>query len=383
MKKFLPFLLLGVATIFLLEGCSSGKKAMQQGDYYNSVLLSINRLRSNPTHKKSQETLREAYPLAVKVLEMEASNQMASNSPTKWKSTVVAYERINHLHDEILRAPGAMKVISNPKNMSNQLADARQKAAEESYNLGVTALMGPSREDAKRAYFHFEDANRFVPNYREVRDMLEESMFKATLKVVVEQIPVPTRYKLTGDFFQDKVEEYLRTNFRSNMFVRFYTPAEAQSENLPYVDQILRIQFDDFMIGQTNVLQREENVQKDSVEVGEVTMEDGTKRKVFGTVKAKMITYKKQVVSNGLLSMMIVDARSNAVVSTEKFNGEFIWISEWGNFQGDERALTDAQKRIAGSREVPPPDPQILFMEVTRPIYNNLTTRLSNFYRRY
>ena len=38
-------------SIFVLSGCSSGKQALERGDYYESVLKSISRLRKNSDHK--------------------------------------------------------------------------------------------------------------------------------------------------------------------------------------------------------------------------------------------------------------------------------------------------------------------------------------------
>jgi len=53
-------------SLLLLFGCSSGKKLLESGDYYQSVLQSVERLRKNPDHRKSSETLNSAYPLALK-----------------------------------------------------------------------------------------------------------------------------------------------------------------------------------------------------------------------------------------------------------------------------------------------------------------------------
>ena len=165
--------------------------------------------------------------------------------------------------------------------------------------------------------------------------------------------------------------------------MRFYTPQEAEAENLPYVDQYLRIQFDDFVVGETHVLQNVETVSKDSVVVGTVTMEDGSKMNVYNTVKAKITTWKKELRSRGLLSFQVYDASSNALVTHQKFDGEFVWWTQWGNFNGDERALSAEQIRICQTVEANPPGPQDLFLEFTRPIYNQLVPALDNFYRRY
>jgi hypothetical protein len=199
---------------------------------------------------------------------------------------------------------------------------------------------------------------------------------------VVEQVAVPARYSLSGDFFQDKVEEYLHQNYPDRGFIKFYTPEEAKNVNLPKVDQYLRIQFDDFSVGNTTINEKEETVKRDSVKVGEAKI-DGKTVPVYNTVSAKLITTRKEVVSRGLLSMIVVDGKSNGVLTHKKFNGEYSWVSTWGRFNGDERALTDQQLSMCKRREQQPPVTQDLFLEFTKPIYNQLIPALQGFYRNY
>ncbi len=379
MKKLYVFL----AVLIFCGACSSGKKAYESGNYYEAVMQAVQRLRQNPNHNKSQETLRVSYPLAVETLEQEARNRLASNAPFKYKSVLRSYQAINSMNEQIRRAPGALAVISNPVNYAGKIPEMKQLAAEESYAAGLDALARDTREDAKNAYMLFRDTQEFIPGYKDVVNKLDESLFKATLKVVVDQIPVPTIYNISANFFQDKVEEYLHTQYQSNPFVRFYTAEEAEQAKLPYVDHYLRIMFDDFTVGETHTEKRIETFNKDSVVVGEVAMEDGTKQKVYNTVTAKMTTWHKEVISRGLVRMEVFDAQSNAVLSHNKFPGEFVWYSEWGNFNGDERALTSHQLQICQLNEVPPPPPQDLFIEFTRPIYNQLVPAINNFYRNF
>src|SRR5690606_36997512 len=108
------------------------------------------------------------------------------------------------------------------------------------------------------------------------------------------------------------IEEYLHTQFRSSEFVKFYTQREADAERLPYVDHYLRLQFDDFVVGETHVTKIIETVTRDSVVVGTVKLEDGTKANVYNTVSAKVIIFRKEVISRGLFSMQIFDAHTNA-----------------------------------------------------------------------
>jgi len=371
-----------LASLIILS-CSSGKKSFEQGNYYESVLQSVNRLRKNPDQKKARRTLADSYPLAVDGFESDIRNKLASNDPYKWTGVVSSYSKLNQMYDEIRRSPGALAVIPNPTSYFNELGETKQNAAGEQYNAGMEALKINTRESAKTAYYNFQKANDFSPGYLDVYDKIDESKYQATLKVVVDQIPAISRYSVSAAFFRDNVESFLRTDIR-NEFVRFYSFEEAEQENLNPPDQILRLYFDDFVVGETHTLRNEKEVtSKDSVKVGEVELEDGTKIDVYNTVTAKLITYQKKVISKGRLAMEIFDGYSNGILSSQKITGEFIWYSEWGSFNGDERALTNEQLRITKSEETPPPPPADMFIEFTRPIYDQLTNRLGNYYRQF
>ncbi len=188
-------------TVFIVLACSSGKKAYERGDYYGAVMKSVNRLKSNPDHSKSMETLKSAYPLAVDYYKTQANNEIASNSPYKWKNAIQSYTTINQLYEAIRQCPGCMKAVKDPVNYYNEIGPLKEKAAEESYNAGIASLMKGDRNEAKKAYFNFADAQAFVPGYKDAVEYLEKAKDVATLKVIVEQIPVPARYNLSGGFF--------------------------------------------------------------------------------------------------------------------------------------------------------------------------------------
>lgn len=374
--------LLIFAFILIVSACSSGKKAYERGDYYSAVSKAVNRLRQNPDHRKSGDILKEAYPLALSYYESQAKNEIASNSNFKWKNAIQSYNQLNQLYEQIRQCPGCLAAVPNPRNYYAEIGPLKEKAAEESYGAGINALMKGTRNDAKQAYHNFADAQAFVPGYKDVIAYLEKAKEEATLKVILEQIPVPARYNLSGGFFQDRVEEYLHTNYTDMSFIRFYTPQEAQSVQLQQPDQIVRIQFDDFSVGNTTLKEREEEVSKDSVKVGEVKME-GKTVPVYNTVKAKLITTRKEVLSTGLLSMVVVDAKTNGVLSHKKFSGEYLWVNSWARFNGDERALTTPQLQLCKQKEIQPPGAQDLFLEFSKPIYNQLIPALRSFYQNF
>ena len=376
------FYSLSLFLVLVIAGCTSGKKAYERGDYYEAVMQSIGRLRQNPDHSKSKETLKSGYPMAVEWLETDAKNQIASNSNNKWKNALASYEKINNMYEAIRQAPGALKVVPNPKNYYAEIGPLKEKAADELYTAGINSLMKGTRDEAKRAYFQFKEVQAYVPGYKDVVEYLDKSKFEATTFVVLEQVAVPARYNLSGGFFQDKVEEYLNRNYTQEGFVQFFTPQAAQSIQLPRTDQVMRLQFDDFSVGNTLINEKEETVKKDSVKVGEAKV-DGKTVPVYNTVSAKLITVRKEVVSEGLLSMIVVDAKTGGVLTHRKLPGRYVWFTTWGKFNGDERALSQQQIEMCNRREVQPPDPQALFLSFASPIYDQLIPSIRSFYQNY
>jgi hypothetical protein len=254
-----------IAVLFVM-GCSSGQKAYQQGNYYEAVITSVNHLKRNNDHKKSIETLRQAYPMSVLYFEDKVSSAIASPAEFKWASVVQSYVTLNTMYEEIRRCPGALAVIPNPTNYTTKLAEARNNAAEEQYVAGRNAMAMGTREKAKIAYGHFKSCGDYVQNYKDSQQKMEEALWAATVKVIVEPIPVTKRFGVSAEFFDSRVSEYLHSA-SINQFVRFYSPEEAKKLKIT-PDQIVKVEFDEFVVGHVTMHEKEIPVQKDSIEVG-------------------------------------------------------------------------------------------------------------------
>jgi hypothetical protein len=81
--------------------------------------------------------------------------------------------------------------------------------------------------------------------------------------------------------------------------------------------------------------------------------------------------------------MVILDAKNSGILKSQKFQGNYVWANNWAVFNGDERALTTDQLNMCKQRELMPPAPQDLFVQFTRPIYDQLTYNVRTFYQNY
>jgi hypothetical protein len=381
-EKTMQRLLTPIIICLLLLSCSSGKKAFERGDYYNATLQAVNRLRSNPNSDKALQAVKDSYPMALTYFQGKIDYTLTTNNPFKYSEVADYYEKMNQLSDEISRCPAALNLFPKVTYYTNQLDQIRKLAAEEQYSAGLENEKINTRLSWKDAYLNFQQTDRFAPGYKDVKRRLDDAKYNATLKVVVEKIPVPRAYQLTSDFFLQQIIENLM-RYRPNEFVAYYSPESADKAGIKNPDQLLKMSFDDFVIGQAYDKEIVRQVSRDSVEVGTVTLSDGKKMKAYNTVRAKLRINHRELISNGILDVTIVDLAKNTVVSQRKFPGQFIWSIEWGSFNGDERALNDKEYAICKRKPSPPPGPQDLFIEFTKPIFKQVTPFLKSFYQQF
>ena len=382
MKKYFTHFFCFSILLSLLFSCKSAEKSLKKGDFDDSVIRAAEKLKSNPDHSSSTDILKQAYPLAFEQHLADIRKNKESDNLFKWEAELQSYEKLNRLFQVIDQCGSCAKIIT-AQNFAQEEKLARHNAANVRYKEGQTLLAIGDRESARKAYEHFEVVIRILPNFNDVEKKLDLAYEIASFKVVVEQVLVTSRtYQLSNEYFQERVNEYLQTNKRLNKFVRFYMPEEAVNLKIQ-PDHIIKLQFDDFVVGNTLVEKNTEVViSKDSVKIGEKQV-GRSKTPIYDKVTAKFTQSRKTVLSAGLLDMQIMDFKTKRVVTQEKFNGEYNWMCEWAHFNGDERALTPAQLRKCKSQELLPPAPQQLFIEFSKPIYERLTSKLQNYYAKY
>ncbi|WP_159468139.1 hypothetical protein [Dyadobacter sp. 3J3] len=381
MKKLSTILILLVFYIFA-GGCHSAKKSLKRGDYDDSVFRAADKLKNTPTHSSSLEILKQAFPSAVKQHLDDISSAETLPDIQRWEQLLSSYQILNKLYEAVKPCNTCMQAVS-AKSYYEEERNSRQKTLETHYSEGLKLLSLGSRENARLAYEQFERVYELLPNYNNVQQKLDQAYNIASFKVVVEQVLVTSKaYQLSNAYFQDQINQFLKTNRRLNKYVQFYTPEEATNGKLK-PDHVITLQFDDFVVGQTLIEKNTETVfSKDSVKIGEKTV-NRKKIEFYDKVKASLTKNRKTVHSSGVLDMRIMEFDTRKLANQEKFGGEYNWVCEWASYNGDERALTNAQLKMCKSQELLPPDPQQLFVEFSKPIYDRLTDRLRRYYAKY
>ncbi len=376
MKTLFKFRYFVFLSLFVMS-CSSGKNALQKGDYDESIIKAVQRLRKSPQNKEAIQVLSDAYRLSLTNHLRKIESAKQSLDPFKWESVIASYQTLNNLSDEIFTCASCVTELGPVKRFNQELLEAQIQAAQARLSMGKEALRTGDKLLAREAYRHFERALYFQPQLREAQEGLNQAYQAALIRIVIEPAVVrSSRYELSNAYFQEQITNWMKT-YQENKFIRFYTQAEAAESRL-VPDQVLNLEFLDFMVGQTYVKEKVEKVERDSVKIGE-TRANGP---IYGKVNATLSTFTKQVSSTGLLELKITDWESGKLLKTKRIGGSFVWEDQWANYKGDERALSKFQLSLVKKKERRPPPAADLFVEFTKPIYTQLVSEISTFYRR-
>lgn len=380
MKKQLQLFIIAVIAL-TISACSTGYSTYKHGDYYKACLEAIDRLRSRPGNNKAQFVLTKSYPLAKKTAEREIENAKVANNADMYDVLVYQYERMNSLAQSIYACPKALELIPQPTEYIAELSAAKQDAAEQAFQMGIKYLEANTLEQARFAFQYFNKCNEYVNGYKDVLTKIEQARYFATLRVVVQKPVTSNRYQYSADFFYNNLLSEMN-QVTKNRFVRFYSADEASGENMNNPHQYIILNFEDFSIGEVRDITNSTDMKRDSVVVGTVKV-DGKTYNSYNTAKAKFTSIRREISSRGLLSLRIIDAQNNREVQYKNFSGEYVWYTTWGSFQGDDRALSQQQKRQCEQRPQTPPANQDLFVEFTKPIYSQAVSYIKTAYSKY
>jgi hypothetical protein len=372
-----PGLFVAAILLFLIPSCKSGEKLYNKGRYDDAVAAFVKKLQKKPGDAIALNLLPKAYEQSKAAHEDKVNGYLASDNPLKWEYVRNEYRSLQHLYDIIHASPAAQKVVQ-PRDYRSAITGAQENAAEVRYERGMELLNRGDKPGARDAYNEFAATLKLVNNYRDAKQKMDEAYQQGMVNVMISQIAVRSPYfQFSADQFRDALVRNLQQR-NINFFVKFSDEKLARNDQ-PAPDQYLEMQFYDFEVGQTYIDRSSRDVSRE-IEDRPLKDTSGKEIKRYTTVKATIYVVKKTVVSRGLLDYRITDVANNQVLRQNRIPGSYTWVNQVGTFKGDERALSDEDKRLIGGVDAAPPPPQELFMLFTRPIYDQLAGQLQDFY---
>lgn len=355
---------------------------MKKGNNYEAVTKALDRLQKKSSDDKAQDVLTSAYPIFVTESEQKLNTFRNSRNPLKWERVQEQYLRLDKIYKRIQLIPVATSLLPEAKSYSREIRDTEEKIVEARYALGREELKNEDRIGAIEAHKHFSYILSKRNNYKDTKTLLKKAEEIATIIVGLYPIPMDhLGYKLSADFFETQLYDYV-DKYNWNQFIQFVLPSNTRFDKIPK-DHVVEIRFDAFTIGNSHVKETIYNRQQDSVITKEIVVGDSTVI-AYLDAEAEVHCFSKEISSSGILDIKIIDTFNGSIITNEKFEGTHLYLSNWGTYSGQKEALTEEDEEcLRNRREVQDPSSQILFTEMTVPLFDQVTDFLRNFYQRY
>lgn len=369
-----------IAVSILLLSCKSAQKLYQKGNYDEAVELAAKKLSKKPNDASMLETLQSAYRFAVDDHEASIRNHSHSTDELRSEYILSEYLSLQRLYDAIRRSPSVYDIVQ-PTDYSAYITTYKDEAANARVERGMYLMENNTKKSYKDAWYEFQQALSLKPGDISIREKMDDAYANAVTNVII--LPL-TRYgyqysSYTFDMnnFNYNLLQYLGSNNNSR-FVRYYTPEQAERE--VRTDNVVEMRFSDVNIGRYRDQRNTREVSRQIVGKETVYSKDSVVKEYI-TVKAKITTTTRTIQADGLLQATVRDFDKRFIWS-DTYRGDYNWSANFSSFTGDERALSDEDKKMVNQREQWPPSNDEIIRIIMSEIRSKTECGVSSYFNR-
>lgn len=367
-----------ITVLFLVLSSCVGRKQIEKqlntGNYDQAINNALKKLETNKNVKRKQDyvyMLREAYYKVVEDNLYRIDQLIKDGNPEYYQDIFNIYRlldsRQNSIKSVLPLHLNGKEVKFKFNNYTSNIVAYKNKVSDYKYEQAKQLLATNAKYDARQAYTLLEDIEAINPNFKDIRELMDQAHFIGTDFVLVavknetNQI-VPTR--LEDDLLN------LDTYGLNNKFWTSYhsTPLSDISYDYSMDLELKRINISpehvyekqqlrelEVVDGWEYVLDENGNVAKDSL--GNDIKQD---KKV--TVRARFFEIQQVKSTQVIGKVVFTDLKQNQILESFPIDSEFIFENFYGRVNGDRRALNEDDIQLLGNRAVPfPSNEQMVF----------------------
>ena len=367
-----------ITVLFLVLSSCVGRKQIEKqlntGNYDQAINNALKKLETNKNVKRKQDyvyMLREAYYKVVEDNLYRIDQLIKDGNPEYYQDIFNIYRQLDSRQNSIksvlpLHLNGK-EVKFKFNNYTSNIVAYKNKVSDYKYEQAKQLLATNAKYDARQAYTLLEDIEAINPNFKDIRELMDQAHFIGTVFVLVavknetNQI-VPTR--LEDDLLN------LDTYGLNNKFWTSYhsTPLSDISYDYSMDLELKRINISpehvyekqqlrelEVVDGWGYVLDENGNVAKDS-------LGNDIKQDKIVTVRARFFEIQQVKSTQVIGKVVFTDLKQNQILESFPIDSEFIFENFYGRVNGDRRALNEDDIQLLGNRAVPfPSNEQMVF----------------------
>ena len=378
MKYFLPFLFFSL----ILASCGSNKSLLERSDEDKALQEAVKKLNKNSKDDDATAALPILYKSILKTRLARIKSYESGVDIGRWDKIIDEYEDLQQAYNSIVESSPAFKLIT-PENFSTKIVESRDAAAMAYYDYAQTYLEKEGRDNAKNAYTNFKKADRYAPDYKDVKSKINQAFENAIVDVVINPIE-DDRYffnagwgssglNYSNEYFQRTLLRDLSYNENNKKYAaRFYSDWEAGRENIQ-VDWTVNLRLRNVDIPQPirNTFRRDRSKQ---IETGK----DTSGRAIYRTVTATVNVNRMSFTANAQMDVLIKDIITPTTISNRSFRESYRWEEESASYTGDQRALTDEDWKSINNLNYVNPRREDVLEELYRKLYPQILNNIRN-----
>lgn len=387
--RFSIFLLL---SFFVVTSCSSVKRSQKlaaKGEYDKAIDLAVKKLQKNRKSKDADAhigILVDAFKKATEDDLRQISFYKKEKSQVGIRETYFIYVNMEERQQKIrpllpLHYQNGRAAKLKMADYTNEIIAAKNNYVASLYGQAEDFMRRNNKQDYRNAHHVLMQLNTISPNYKDVRNMLDEAHFKGTDFILVKlnnhtaQI-IPSR-------LQDELLDF-NTYGLNDQWTEYHGQRDRQINydfgidmNFKIID-ILPERITEQIItreasvkdGETTLRDRGGNIVRDSL--GNPVKID---RMIDVKATVKITTQQKNVLVGG--TVVYRDLSRKQQMQNFPLSTEFIFENIFATYRGDKRALTTEDLELIRNRFVPFPSNEQMVLDAGDDIKYQLKQILS------
>ncbi len=380
----------------------SARAAYQSGDYDQAFYSCAQSLQLKPEYAKAQDLIQDAFKKAVETHQDKIKELENGNEKLKWDAVVTEYEALGNINKVVKTLPTlrreetGQEIKFDTHDYSQELSDAKLKAAEVHYQAGVRLSKKATDVDTQKlAAKEFKAASHFVPSYKDSDQLYEQAHNQGIKRIAV--IPFVDKSNKGGqyggisDMIVDNIVAQVTQDPEASEFLAIVSREQLEQvlreQKLgmgDIIDEQTAIQagkvlgVHEIVTGKITTISVNPGRQTDRRETktAQVCLVDGDKGCLqWGNVSATVFihTLEANATING--SYNIIDVKTARQKVNQALNGAYRFSNQWGEYQGDQRAV---QGLALGPQQSPPVEQDMVNSAAT-----NLANQLARSFKAY
>lgn len=372
MKKItLLFVLIVVAV-----SCSSKKEVerdLRSGNYNHAITKAIKKLRTNKDAKRKQDyilLLKNAYDKANE-RDLHTINAIKTDGNSEYLKQI--FETYTVLDNRQKAIKPLLPLAINGKEVNfdildynSKIATAKDNVSKYYYKKGKQQLSSPDKYQSRDAYNTFAYIDRINPNYKDIRNLMQEAHFNGTAHVIV------TIENKTQQVIPKRLEDAL-LDFNTYGLDQFWTAYYANKKNNITFDYAMQLQLARINISPEQIRERE-FIREKSVKDGWQYKLDGNgnvmkdslgndiKEDKFINARARLLQFEQFKEAQIIANVVFSDLKTQQRLEQFNIDSGFIFENFYATFRGDRRALNIDDRDLIRNRAIAfPTNEQMIF----------------------